>query len=1009
MGGNAERGFNDNSTRGYPARMSLTTRQVTDVVMCDEHILAVKGGRQVSAPEPQLDDEARKERIRQLGASRYLQGYPEARVVDPIQTNYPACTMPLAATSPIVVTPEILNNTLYAQEYVRHVALVRDLLGQASLPTSSVVLQQCSNKLFQSLAGLLTGASNSQLTREPIPAWNVVKVVRTKSTSALVGSTTDLMIHDGDAHLNMPGAPLPIPDVDDQSVVHSALVTELTEGRPYYRKGGLIPHLPKKGFFWKSTRTAIHETIYEHQIHLDPTDPDKLKGVEHIPCGWIPPVPKISDYTNKGQHISLGIDSLQSTSSKWVAKDGTTPKSASLGVPPTRGGSVQGLTQHFEQMSKRSSTPGTGMGLFLDDTSDPPAKVKLNHDEISWEYYSGHYFAVPELTPGVDRYHGTTVKMNALGGELVWTLNHEVVFSAALTGRPLRKAYFAQYCWNRCVVGTTTDYAPALDKQQWELALLSADLYSLQSYDVKETMVLSPCNNTDYLNVAAFLEAFWGYLWPTSCHNGVPPQEGWTALHGGLKEFIDHAVSVLGRTHLKPTTECVRGVVTYPSGDTQGRYKMSLTDLMKDHYTRAVREAKLDVILNRSDNVVKEGDSVEMLLGISFGVKDSMLSWEWLGINPKEWPPQRLDWEMYRLEHLAFASKMEEQMTGWINYPWHVLYSALRCMAYRDWKRQHSCPICRTFHRNSGSSHDAWAYFDGCLTHLDSTPKCIGNLLMEDTLNASGASLIPSVATLLEELSPRKRARDWLPALTILYMAPGGHRQWPMSIKPLLDRLSWIVMVTRPLALTHLQNSLRTRPDWQPRCRRGPSIELVPAVPYKFLDIGTQMGCYHIKELISKEDKTNILHPRFASTGIPPVGTFHSIVQNRVGDNRHADQWCLDDAWFKASWCHDFWVTETLKYRWGLPVIIPTCPRKMFASPPRLKYVDVVTDTLHASSSDLIVWNTLVLMKLRWVSDIPKEWMDITYNSLEAWSERDRLSPFHNDNRRGYARVTPLA
>ena len=28
---------------------------------------------------------------------------------------------------------------------------------------------------------------------------------------------------------------------------------------------------------------------------------------------------------------------------------------------------------------------------------------------------------------------------------------------------------------------------------------------------------------------------------------------------------------------------------------------------------------------------------------------------------------------------------------------------------------------------------------------------------------------------------------------------------------------------------------------------------------------------------------------------------------------------------------------------------------------PRLKYVDIVTDTQHASSSDLITWNTLVM------------------------------------------------
>ena len=26
---------------------------------------------------------------------------------------------------------------------------------------------------------------------------------------------------------------------------------------------------------------------------------------------------------------------------------------------------------------------------------------------------------------------------------------------------------------------------------------------------------------------------------------------------------------------------------------------------------------------------------------------------------------------MYRLEHLAFTSNMEEQMAGWIEHPWH--------------------------------------------------------------------------------------------------------------------------------------------------------------------------------------------------------------------------------------------------------------------------------------------------------------------------------------------------
>ena len=120
----------------------------------------------------------------------------------------------------------------------------------------------------------------------------------------------------------------------------------------------------------------------------------------------------------------------------------------------------------------KNNTHASGMGSFLDETSDPPEKVQLKHDEISWEYYSGHCFAIPELTPGVDRHHGTRVKMNALGGEFAWTLNHEVVFSAALTGRSKRKLFFPQYCWNRCVVGTTDDYALASSKQEWELALL---------------------------------------------------------------------------------------------------------------------------------------------------------------------------------------------------------------------------------------------------------------------------------------------------------------------------------------------------------------------------------------------------------------------------------------------------------------------------------------------------------------------------------------------------------
>ena len=147
-----------------------------------------------------------------------------------------------------------------------------------------------------------------------------------------------------------------------------------------------------------------------------------------------------------------------------------------------------------------------------------------------------------------------------------------------------------------------------------------------------------------------------------TCHRA---RNGRQTKHGGLKEFIDHVARTFGRSQLKPTTECLRGVATYPSGDQrQERYNMTLTDLMNNHYTRGVREAMMELILGRSENVVKVGDVVEMLLSISFAVKDAMLEWEWLGIDPKEWPPQRLDWEMYRIEHLSFVSNMEAQFAA---------------------------------------------------------------------------------------------------------------------------------------------------------------------------------------------------------------------------------------------------------------------------------------------------------------------------------------------------------
>ena len=283
--------------------------------------------------------------------------------------------------------------------------------------------------------------------------------------------------------------------------------------------------------------------------------------------------------------------------------------------------------------------------------------------------------------------------------------------------------------------------------------------------------------------------------------------------------------------------------------------------------------------------------------------------------------------------------------------------------------------------------------------------------MLEDTLKGAGRPMIPPVIELLETLSPGKEAREWMPAITILYMAPGGHRQWPMSITALLDRLSWIVLQTRPLALLSFQAAVHRNPKWQPKYRSGPKVAVAPPVPYKFLDIGTKMGSYKLGEHVPmRNDTDTIFHPRHTRDGIPPDNTLHAIVHDRAARwVNDVDDWCLEEAWFQHSVNHDFRVTDPAGYTWGLPVLIPTCPKKLFAQGPRRKYVDVVTDTLHASSSDLITWNTLVMLKMNWVGTVPRQWLEIATQSLEAWKLRDEKSPFLPDNRRGFARVTPIA
>ena len=205
MGGRTIRGFNDNTVRGYPLRLPLTTRQVTDVVMYDEDILRVKGGRRVPDNTAAiLDPEVRREAFRKTCALRYLDGYPDTKVVDPIKENYPA-----QYNAPVKHLTDPCHTRDHAQCTV--CASIHSTLDQASLSTNSGLLALSNNGLYQSLSGPLKGASSCDLIREPIPVWNLVRVLRTKPDAELVRQTTALMDGDGGISINMPSAPMPTP------------------------------------------------------------------------------------------------------------------------------------------------------------------------------------------------------------------------------------------------------------------------------------------------------------------------------------------------------------------------------------------------------------------------------------------------------------------------------------------------------------------------------------------------------------------------------------------------------------------------------------------------------------------------------------------------------------------------------------------------------------------------------------------------------------------------------
>ena len=184
-----------------------STRQVSDVVQLDEDILRPKGGRHVQDDTHEIQDlekEGSSPAVRQVCALTYLEGYPDTKVIDPVKENFPACTMPLSCTTPHI-TPAILRNRQSAKEYLAHVALIRELLDQSSLTTNTQLLSSSSNRLYQSLSGLLAHSSDISLTRcdSAETVRQMTKVMDGKNDISWVGRLFDRLscvLHKGRAH-----------------------------------------------------------------------------------------------------------------------------------------------------------------------------------------------------------------------------------------------------------------------------------------------------------------------------------------------------------------------------------------------------------------------------------------------------------------------------------------------------------------------------------------------------------------------------------------------------------------------------------------------------------------------------------------------------------------------------------------------------------------------------------------------------------------------------------------
>ena len=117
-----------------------------------------------------------------------------------------------------------------------------------------------------------------------------------------------MMDGNGGISINMPCAPMPMPEGDAPAFMHNRPVTSLTGNSAllYQRRSHISPD--QEGTFLESQAPAIHQAVLKYRLHIDAVDSAYLNKMDKIDCGWTAPLPRLHHYGGAtGFHTSLGI------------------------------------------------------------------------------------------------------------------------------------------------------------------------------------------------------------------------------------------------------------------------------------------------------------------------------------------------------------------------------------------------------------------------------------------------------------------------------------------------------------------------------------------------------------------------------------------------------------------------------------------------------------------------------------------------------------------------------